>query len=181
MIETILFDQDGPLADETTRLFEIMRKRFPDEMAGHSGVREHFELAKNFPAHLHEAVEAIRREKDFYGSFQPVPGGIEAFHEAMSLGCEAFVCTSPVSHSQFCVSEKFEWVERHMGSDVLKRVIVTKDKTTARGDILIDDKPRVLGCLKPDWQHIIYDAPYNRANRLPRRVHWGNWKEVLGI
>ena len=36
------------------------------------------------------------------------------------------------------------------------------DKTLVRGDVLIDDKPHVTGSNAPTWQHLLYDAPYNR-------------------
>ena len=40
---------------------------------------------------------------------------------------------------------QFEWVQEHLGQDWTGRMIVTKDKTMAYGDILIDDRPNVTG------------------------------------
>ena len=36
-------------------------------------------------------------------------------------------------------------MEEHLGSEFTKRVILTRDKTLVRGDVLIDDKPTIGG------------------------------------
>lgn len=40
---------------------------------------------------------------------------------------------------------QYAWVEKHLGHDFLEQVILTRDKTLVTGDILIDDKPDILG------------------------------------
>ncbi len=175
----ILIDQDGPLADETTHLFRVFSERFPEEAQRHSGKRTHFELVNNFPPHLAEGIEEIRRSKGFYLGFPPIEEGLRAFREMLSLGHEVFICSAPLTSYTHCVQEKFEWVERHLGREFIKRLIITKDKTAVRGDILIDDKPQISGHLNPEWEHVIYDASYNQDVQEKRRVTWANWKEVL--
>jgi len=177
----ILVDQDGPLTNETKRLFEVFRERFPEEAKRHSGERNHFELIHNFSPHLGEVIEEIRRSKGFYLSFPPVEKGLTALKEMLELGHEVFICTAPLSFYTYCVPEKFEWVERYLGKDFIHRLIITKDKTVAKGDVLIDDKPEIYGRLKPVWEHIIYDAPYNKGVNNKKRLNWDNWKEVLNI
>lgn len=44
-----------------------------------------------------------------------------------------------------CVSVQYAWVEKHLGHDFLEQVILTRDKTLIAGDLLIDDKPDILG------------------------------------
>merc|ERR1712048_684490 len=64
----------------------------------------------------------------------------------------------------------------------LKRLILTCDKTTVRGDFLIDDKPSICGSQQPLWTQIIFDAPYNRDVGLGcrRRLHlWDDVEAVL--
>lgn len=36
-------------------------------------------------------------------------------------------------------------MEKHLGHEFLEQVILTRDKTLITGDILIDDKPDILG------------------------------------
>ena len=59
-----------------------------------------------------------------------------------------------------------------------------EDKTKAKGDILIDDKP--LDELAPGgkhtsatWKQVVFDQPYNRNTNIPRITHWNEWKEII--
>lgn len=45
--------------------------------------------------------------------------------------------------SLLCV--QYAWIEKHLGYDFLDQIILTRDKTVVTGDILIDDKPDILG------------------------------------
>jgi 5'-nucleotidase len=64
------------------------------------------------------------------------------------------------------------------GSEFTKGVILPRDKTLVRGDVLIDDKPTIGGISTPQWRHVLFDQPYNRHLSGPR-VQWENWREVL--
>lgn len=45
--------------------------------------------------------------------------------------------------SAVCV--QYAWVEKHLGHEFLEQVILTRDKTLISGDLLIDDRPDILG------------------------------------
>jgi len=47
------------------------------------------------------------------------------------------------------------------GPSWVDRIVLAKDKTLVRGDVLIDDKPEVTGSLCPSWEHLVFEAPYN--------------------
>ena len=96
----------------------------------------------------------------------------------LDAGHDVRICTAPLSRFTHCVPEKFQWVEDHLGPEWVARIVLTKDKTLVRGDVLIDDKPEVTGRLVPTWEHLVFEAPYNTASR-GRRVNWGNWREFL--
>jgi len=76
------------------------------------------------------------------------------------------------------VLEKYQWVEEHLGHEFTGRVILTRDKTLACGDVLIDDKPAIRGLGTPHWHQIIFDQPYNRQAE-GSCMNWGNWREAL--
>ena len=44
-----------------------------------------------------------------------------------------------------CVCVQYAWVEKHLGQEFVEQVILTRDKTLISGDILIDDKPDIIG------------------------------------
>jgi len=57
---------------------------------------------------------------------------------------------------------------------------MTTDKTTVRGDVLIDDKPKISGSQRPAWQQILFTAPYNTSvNDKPRLDHWKDWEQAV--
>jgi 5'-nucleotidase len=73
------------------------------------------------------------------------------------------------------------WIRHHLGQEFAERTILTRDKTLVRGTILIDDKPSVSGVMQPEWEHVLFDQPYNRKVTNRRRLNWSNYREILGI
>ena len=43
--------------------------------------------------------------------------------------CEVVICSSPITNYKNCVTEKYQWVEKHLGKDKIGQVMLTKDKT----------------------------------------------------
>jgi 5'-nucleotidase len=77
------------------------------------------------------------------------------------------------------VLEKYEWVEKNMGSSWVNRIMLTKDKTIVKAEILIDDKPAVSGVENiPAWELVLYDRPYNQGVDR-KRITWNNWQSVI--
>jgi len=95
-------------------------------------------------------------------------------------GFQIWFCTSPLLGNPTCCQEKLEWIQEHFGDEYVKRVILCQDKTTVRGDILIDDKPNITGLHHPTWQQCLFDAPYNQTRTdLPRMSEWSDWETPL--
>lgn len=177
----ILIDQDGVLADFEQGVQNIWQRQFGKKLPLNQP-RKHFYLADDLP-HLKPQLYKIYSERDFFKNLPPIDGAIEAMHALLGAGHDVRICTAPINAYRYCVGEKFAWVEEHLGTDWVNRIILTKDKTWVRGDILIDDKPSITGSLIPLWQHWIYDQPYNQNidNGLPR-VTWtdkSSWASLL--
>lgn len=177
----ILVDMDGVLANFDRRLEEELRRLHPHEIIVPLEQRTKFRVKEEYPVHLHESIESIYATPGFFHSLPPVYGGLDALREMFALVRDVYICTSPPSLYQHCTTEKYQWVNDHLGSDWTRRVIMTKDKTLVRGDILIDDNPMIVGAEIPLWEHVLYDCPYNRSSTSQRRLTWQNWKEVLGL
>lgn len=174
----VLLDQDGVLADFELAFREGWVANYPDlpHVAEHD--RKVFKLKEEYPPELHGHVEAIYQAPGFFRNLAPVPGALEGVRDLVDAGVDVFICTSPLSRFENCVLEKYEWVEKHLGREFARRVILTTDKTLVRGDILVDDKPEIVGRYTPEWRHVIYDRAYNRNAPGPRMT-WANWREVL--
>jgi len=177
----ILVDMDGVIADFDGEFLKRWRERHPEKFFVPMEERTIFYVKEQYPEELRPLVMEILLEPAFFRDMMPVDGAKEALLEMDAMGLEVFICTSPFSTYQNCVREKYEWVENTLGSKWINRIILTKDKTLIKGDLLIDDKPQITGVESvPSWEHIIFDRPYNREVDK-RRITWGNWKDVLGF
>ncbi|RXM98138.1 5'(3')-deoxyribonucleotidase, mitochondrial [Acipenser ruthenus] len=79
----------------------------------------------------------------------------------------------------------YAWVDKHLGSEFLEQIILTRDKTVVSADLLIDDRPDITGAEShPTWEHILFSACHNKHQQLNhpiRRLHsWSdNWRALL--
>jgi len=175
----ILLDQDGVLADFEGGFYAAWTARQHEFPAIPLEARRVFHLVAEYPPDLSELVMETYSAPGFFRDLKPIPGALDAIRDLLELGHDVRICTAPINQYRNCVPEKFEWVERHLGHEFTSRIVLTKDKTLVHGDVLVDDKPEVTGGIKPFWQHIVYDQPYNRHVAGPR-LTWANWREVLG-
>ena len=174
----ILVDMDGVIADFDGEFLQRYRRRHPDKLYYPFEQRTEFYVKDQYPEELKPLVAEILLEPTFFRDMMPMDGAMEALLEMEAVGLEVFICSSPFTTYQNCVLEKYQWVESYLGSEWVNRIILTKDKTLVRGDILIDDKPEITGVDVPNWEHILYDRPYNQGVKK-RRLTWKNWKDVL--
>lgn len=175
----ILIDMDGVIADYDQEFLQRWRRRHADKFYVPLEDRTTFYVKDEYPEELKPLVAEILLESGFFRDMLPIPGAQEALEEMQEMGFEVFICSSPLSTYRNCVLEKYEWVEKYLGPDWVRQLILTKDKTIIKADFLIDDRPLITGAQEPpEWEHILYDRPYNRgANR--RRLTWDTWRDIL--
>jgi 5'-nucleotidase len=63
------------------------------------------------------------------------------------------------------LAEELRWAHDHGGPQWVGRVVLTKDKTLVRVEVLIDDKPEVTGAPAPAWEGLVFGAPTKSAPR----------------
>jgi len=96
-------------------------------------------------------------EPGFFRHLPPFPNAIQQVKKMEQAGFQLWFCTSPLLGNPTCCQEKLEWIQEHFGEEYVKRVILCQDKTTVRGDILIDDKPNITGLHHPTWQQCLFE------------------------
>ena len=177
----ILVDQDGVLADFDAGWEADFADRWGllAPVVGPLAERRSFKVDDQYPASWRDAVREVSTRPGFFESLPPVPGAVAGLHALAAAGHDVYICTTPLSTYQFCVAEKYAWVEKHLGHPWTKRVILTKDKTLIRGDVLIDDKPHVTGSMVPSWVHARYTRSYNADLEGVVRLTWANAGTVL--
>lgn len=175
----VLVDMDGTLADFSGRFVEQYNALYPAEPIGSPTT---WSMNEEIPEDRRGSFWQIVSKEGFFSGLDPLPGAIEAFHAMRDAGHDAVLCTSPFIASRWCESEKRHWIEEHVGMEFSRSMVITHDKTLVRGDVLIDDRPDIIGRLKPAWQRVLLDQPYNHHLNMPRIARdWSNWQEVLEI
>ena len=177
----ILVDMDGVIADFETGFFNLWCERYPDRPVIALEDRTDYNLTHQYPEEDKTPIFRLITSPGFIRSLPPMPGAADALAEMLVLGLEVFICTSPMKRYKNVVLEKYDWVNEHLGSTWVERIIMTRDKTLVRADVLIDDRPEVEGVEVPAWEHVFYDQPYNRSVQGKSRLTWANWKQVLGL
>jgi 5'-nucleotidase len=176
---TVLFDMDGVLVNTMGGFETRWRQVFPEIKPVPYEKITTFYLENLYPAEHQERVARIWRSRGFFYGLKPIQGSIEAIEEIRKIVKDVAICTAPFTESRYSAQEKWEWVRDNLGTEWLKRLIITKDKTRVDGDILIDDKPKISGVRTPSWEHVIYSQPWNGDINHARRLTWENWREVL--
>ena len=177
---TVLVDLDGVVADIDTAFNLAWAISYPDRPIVPFGSRKSAKIPDDYPREFRKDIYNVLAQKGFVQNMPEVPGATGALDEMLSKGWEVFICSSPLRDYSFNVAEKFSWIEQHLGDGWPRRVIVAKDKTMVRGDYLIDNSPRVTGIMKPEWEHVIFDRPYNCSPEITnRRITWTSWEACL--
>jgi len=178
----ILVDMDDVLADFDGEMYRRWKEKHPDKFIVPPSERTKFYLREEMPEEYGDLIKEIYSSPGFVENLPEIPGGIDAVKEFSDLGHQVFICTSPLILYRNNVLEKYLWVEKHLGTEWTQRLILTRDKTLIKGDILIDDKPEITGSKTPEWEHIIFDRSYNRYVKDKKRMSgWKSKQEVLGF
>lgn len=111
---------------------------------------------------------------ELYGSLEPEDGSVEALQTMQAEIGEVFLASTAMPTNPTAHSAKAEWVGRVYGKQWADRLILTADKTTLRGVVLIDDKSEITGVAVPLWQHIVYNRNYNQHAPGPRIHDWSH-------
>lgn len=176
--KVILLDQDMVLADLHIALYAEFKRRYADLLIGDPESQEEFYMTDQYPLYR-DKIYDICHTKNFFATLPPIEGAIESVRRIIKRGHEAVLCTTPIDEAKYCRSDKEKWKNEYLGKNV--PIHFAHDKTHHRGNIIIDDNPKLKGEFlhtKP-WEHVIYDQPYNRKVEGQRRINWGNYEEVL--
>lgn len=159
--------------------FEIQwQKQHPGIPSVPLSLRNHPRVVDDYPPQLADQVKRIYMADGFIQSLPVVPGALEAIKE-LEKQYLIYICTKPSTSNPPAVVDKIMWISNHLGREWRDRVIIAEDKTLVRGKLLIDDAPEIKGKLEPDWEHILFDLPYNRVVVNHRRLNWENWRKIL--
>jgi len=183
MTITLALDMDGVLANWDGGFKKSWDDTHPDLRHFYPTERTQFKLSEEFPPEYREHAVNLSRVGGFYRNLEPLPGVIEALAElkemAQASRLEVFILTAPMTRHATCAQEKVAWVEHYLGPWWVDGMCIIRDKTRVNATYLVDDKPEITGSMKPTWEHIVFEAPYNRNVNRKRMTHWSQWKTEL--
>ena len=171
---TILLDMDGVVVDWDAGFRAAWGNRSPIDRS------KSYYMEACVPASFCDEAKALLHAEGFFLNLPPMAGAVAAVKAMVGKGYRVSFCTSPVLSSLYCAGEKFEWVRRHFGPEWVSRIVLTSDKTLVRGDVLIDDKPKITGAQLPTWRQLMFNSPYNALETpLARIGTWADWETGL--
>jgi 5'-nucleotidase len=189
---TVLLDMDGVLVDWDAG-FRKEWARFGHDPSKIDRAKS-YAMEECVDPELRDAAVAVMSQPGFFRDLPPMEGAVKAVEDMIERGFSVLICTSPLPCNPTCPQDKIEWVRRHLGhiefrqpGDTTKRlaaqdiIVMTRDKTFVMGDVLIDDKPVIKGCMRPTWEHIVFGAPYNELKPDDERLRFEDWSSWHGV
>ncbi len=179
-LPTILVDQDGVQANLMAGIVRDMRKYFPKFEVADVENQVNFNVFLNQPQEVCDALAWVMDRPGFYASLEPIDGVGQAMNEMLDAGYDVAICTAPWKTNPTCVQDKLEWIDKYLGNRWRERMVISRDKTRVRGDLLIDDKPKITGLHVPLWRQAYFTQPYNMMlTDKPHLVRWADWPDLL--
>ena len=177
----ILVDLDNTGTQFDEYFIERWKAEYPNRHVVQMPERKSFKIEGDYPAEWKPDLRRITGAEGFIANVPPMEGFVQAMHEMAAASYDVRICTSPMSQYHPNIKEKYDWVLKHFDKEWLDRIILAKDKTLIRGNLLIDDNHDVKGAHTPMWTQVIFDRPYSSTAppEIRRLARWPNWKTDL--
>ena len=177
---TALWDMDGTFVKWEDRFAELLLERDPDFPLPPVGERPHFDYFW-VPGADRDVIIDTLNDPRLYSGLEPHEAAVQAMLEMDAEGWDVFICSSPTWTNPGCTAGKLEDIDTLLGPKWTERLILSKDKTLVKGDVLFDDKPEITGAHVPSWTHIMVDQDYNRYVETPHRMtDAAAWRDMVG-
>lgn len=89
----------------------------------------------------HPSIEFPQSIAGFYENLEPISDAVNAYKKLTSDShyC-VYILTAPSIYNPLSYTEKRLWVEKHLGFESIKKLIICADKNLFKGEYLIDDR-----------------------------------------
>ena len=115
----IYFDMDGVLVNLAQEI-----NKFPEEVIEH-----------------HEQLDMIEQLPAIFLDPDPIAGAVDAFNKfCESDKYDCYILSTAPWDAPWVWTQKREWVEKYLGPNAYKRLILSHNKNLCKGDYLIDDR-----------------------------------------
>lgn len=76
---------------------------------------------------------------DFYKNLKPIQGAVNTLKKLENIGYDIYILSCPSPLNPHSYTEKRIWIEEHLGSNYIEKLILTMNKGLVKGDYLVDD------------------------------------------
>lgn len=99
-----------------------------------------FTGAFNRDLEINPGIKYPQSQYGFFTKLLPLSGAVEGVHALLASDkYEPYILTAPSVKNPLCYTEKRVWVDKHLGFDMVNRLIISPDKSLLKGSYLIDD------------------------------------------
>ncbi len=89
---------------------------------------------------INPAMPFPQAEYGFYANLTPIDGAIESVEWLLnSKVFTPYILTAPSTMNPMSYTEKRVWVEKHLGIEMVERLIISPNKSLLKGAYLVDD------------------------------------------
>jgi 5'(3')-deoxyribonucleotidase len=118
------------------------------------------------------SVEYPQSIEGFFANLKPMNMAIDAV-KMLQTRFDVYILTAPSVLNPLCYTEKRLWVEKHLGMDMVRKLIITPNKGLNKGDYLIDDNTSGMGQDEFEGELIHFDS-----EKFPT---WDNILDYFGL
>lgn len=178
----ILMDMDGPMAAFDDHFFDrVAEQGYELDIPGADGQVHRYATDHVVSSRERKHARRMTEQPGWFRNLPRTPGARRGMERLVEAGHDVWICTKPMRDNPTCRDEKAQWVEYHYGSDWVRRLIITPDKSMVVGDVLVDDAPYIEWLDRAIWKPAIFPRPWNGAGSkwegLPR---WG-WDDPVEL
>lgn len=159
--KTLLVDMDGVLADFDGALYRwCADKNIELDITAPSEQSSRWLTDHVTNKFQRKMMRNFIQSPGFFSELEPLRGAIECFVQ-LEDHFDVWICTKPLDASPTCADEKRAWVNKYLGKEWVAKTIITPHKGLVRGDILLDDAPKIPWIEDATWKPVIFPHPWN--------------------
>jgi 5'-nucleotidase len=172
---TVNFDADGVIYFFESAYLAHHNRQYPHHEPL-TGPFERFDVGYNQTPEVAAALQLSMASLDW--TTLPVdPRAQQVIALLLELGVDVAIVTSHRVDNLYSPSAKVYQFHEDFDGALDDRLLIGLDKTRVFGDLLVDDKPEVIGKVTPTWRHVYFTQRYNAELDGPR----ADWDTMLDV
>lgn len=172
---TIFIDMDEVLNDLVTQWVAALSSTY-NYTTTFEDIKD-WDLESAYPALTSSQIYEPLDNDEFWRKLRPANEAAPVIQSWITAGHKVYVATATYYKD---VSTKVQWLQCYFPMIELSNIIIIKDKSLLKGDVLIDDG--VHNLVYGSYIKIIMDKPWNRTDpRAAGMLRAYNWHDVAEL